>query len=83
MDPAKFKDFYQVVYVVLEATRQTPTDSILWVSSRLQFTFMYAKGAGQKSLDLEMAIAYWNIVLSGRFIHLDLWVRFLKVRRQS
>ncbi len=45
-----------------------------------QFTFMYAKGPGQKSLDLDMAIAYWNIVLSGRFLHLDIWVKFLKVR---
>ncbi len=28
-----------------------------------------------------MAIAYWNIVLAGgRFIHLDIWVKFLKVR---
>ncbi len=40
---------------------------------------MYAKGLGQKSLDLEMALAYWNIVLKAKFIHLDIWIQFLKV----
>ena len=44
-----------------------------------QFTFNYAKGANQKSLDLEMAVAYWNIVLRGRFKFLDIWCTFLKV----
>ena len=31
-----------------------------------QFTFDYAKNPGQKGLDLEMALAYWNIVLKGK-----------------
>ena len=31
-----------------------------------QFTFNYAKEDTQKGIDLEMAIAYWNIVLKGR-----------------
>lgn len=44
-----------------------------------QFTFNYAKDHGQKSLDLEMAIIYWNIVLQGRFKFLDLWCQFLSV----
>lgn len=43
------------------------------------FTFNYAKDSGQKGLDLEMAIAYWNIVLKDRFKFLDLWCRFLTV----
>lgn len=43
------------------------------------FTFNYAKDPGQKGLDLEMAIAYWNIVLKDRFKFLDLWVKFLTV----
>lgn len=43
-----------------------------------QFTFNYAKNPGQKSLDLEMAIAYWNIVLQGRFQLLELWCRFIQ-----
>lgn len=44
-----------------------------------QFTFNYAKDPGQKGLDLEMAIAYWNIVLKDRFKFLDLWCKFLVV----
>lgn len=31
--------------------------------------------------ELEMAVAYWNLVLTGRFKFLDLWNRFLKVRK--
>ncbi|PNF34515.1 DCN1-like protein 1 [Cryptotermes secundus] len=42
------------------------------------FTFNYAKNPGQKGLDLEMAIAYWNIVLQGKFRFLDLWCKFLQ-----
>lgn len=42
-----------------------------------QFTFNYAKEQQQKGLDLEMAIAYWNIVMQGRFKFLDLWCKFL------
>lgn len=42
-----------------------------------QFTFNYAKNSQQKSLDLELAIAYWNILLRNRFKFLDLWVEFL------
>ena len=45
-----------------------------------QFTFNYAKNPGQKGLDLDMALAYWNIVLKGRFRFLDIWNQFLKVR---
>lgn len=32
--------------------------------------------------DLEMAVAYWNLVLSGRFKFLDLWNRFLLVSQR-
>ncbi|XP_037548908.1 DCN1-like protein 2b [Nematolebias whitei] len=42
-----------------------------------QFTFRFAKNPGQKGLDLEMAVAYWNLVLTDRFKFLDLWNRFL------
>lgn len=44
-----------------------------------QYTFNYAKEQSQKGLDLEMAIAYWNIVLKDRFKFLDLWCKFLTV----
>jgi len=43
-----------------------------------QFTFNYAKNQGQKGLDLEMAVAYWNIILRGRFKFLDLWCNYLQ-----
>lgn len=43
-----------------------------------QFTFNYAKNPGQKGLDLEMALAYWNIVLKGKFRFLEVWAKFLK-----
>lgn len=43
-----------------------------------QFTFGFAKNPAQKSLDLEMAIAYWNIVLRGKFKHLEWWTQFLQ-----
>ncbi|KAK7162332.1 hypothetical protein R3I94_004861 [Phoxinus phoxinus] len=42
-----------------------------------QFTFAFAKSPGQKALDLEMAVAYWNLVLTGRFKFLHLWNTFL------
>jgi len=42
------------------------------------FTFMYAKNIDQKSLELEVAISYWNIVLRNRFKMLDLWIQFLR-----
>ncbi|PWA18935.1 hypothetical protein CCH79_00004991 [Gambusia affinis] len=43
-----------------------------------QFTFSFAKNPGQKGLELEMAVAYWNLVLTDRFKFLDLWIRFLQ-----
>lgn len=43
-----------------------------------QFTFNYAKNELQKSLDLEIAIAYWNILFRNRFRFLDDWVEFLR-----
>ncbi|KAK9513055.1 hypothetical protein O3M35_001335 [Rhynocoris fuscipes] len=42
------------------------------------FTFNYAKNPGQKGLELDMAITYWNIALQGRFRFLDLWCQFLQ-----
>lgn len=48
-----------------------------------QFTFNYAKEHAQKGIDLDMAIAYWNIVLQGHFKFLDLWCKFLTVNTLS
>lgn len=42
-----------------------------------QFTFTYAKEVTQKGLDLETAVAYWRIVMPGKFKVLDEWCQFL------
>uniref|UniRef100_A0A2K6DK58 DCN1-like protein n=1 Tax=Macaca nemestrina TaxID=9545 RepID=A0A2K6DK58_MACNE len=42
-----------------------------------QVTFNFAKNPGQKGVDLEMAIVYWNLVLNRRFKFLDLRNKFL------
>ena len=44
-----------------------------------KYTFDYAKSdPGLKCLDLETALAYWNIILHGRFHSLDVWIRYLR-----
>lgn len=43
-----------------------------------QFTFNFAKTAQQKCLELEDAIAYWKMILSGKFKYLELWIKFLQ-----
>jgi len=60
----------------LPSVEQELTD-MLKFKDLYQFTFNFAKNPGQKCLELELAIAYWNIVLKGRFRFLDLWVQFL------
>ncbi len=42
------------------------------------YTFNFAKNPSQKSLDLEDAIAYWKMILAGRFKYLDYWLNFLQ-----
>lgn len=42
------------------------------------FAFAYAKNPGQKSLDLEVALAYWQILLGYHFKHLAMWSAFLQ-----
>jgi len=43
------------------------------------FTYDFTKPEGQKSMPLDMACEYWNLLLSGGiFRHLDLWLQFLK-----
>lgn len=44
-----------------------------------QFTFDYAKeDPTQKGLENETALAYWNIVLNGKFHFLSIWNTFIK-----
>lgn len=42
-----------------------------------QFTFLFAKNVGQKFLDLDMALAYWDMLLKDKFQFLDLWKKYL------
>lgn len=78
-DGTKFKDFYQFTFNFAKNPtqkglgKQQPgnslTDLLLGPAFLICVSF----------LDLEMAVAYWNLVLSGRFKFLDLWNRFLLV----
>nr|KAJ3399664.1 DCN1-like protein 1 [Polyrhizophydium stewartii] len=42
------------------------------------FTFNFAKQSNQKTLSLESAIAFWDLLLAGKYTHLDLWKQFLE-----
>ena len=44
------------------------------------FTFNFGLNENQKSLEIDIALAYWQLVLQNRFRHLDLWLEFVKVR---
>ena len=47
-----------------------------------QFTFNYAKNPSQKGLDLEMAVAYWNIVLIDRLFYFTIFtLKSLNMRK--
>ncbi|XP_040440530.1 DCN1-like protein 2 isoform X2 [Falco naumanni] len=52
---------------------------ILVIPNTVIFTMQQSllQKSGPELRDLEMAIAYWNLVLSGRFKFLDLWNKFL------
>lgn len=84
-DSGKFKDFYQFTFNFAKNPGQkglgkkndSSDNNVSMMVLRLQCSlyslFLCA--------DLEMAVAYWNLVLSGRFKFLDLWNRFLLVSR--
>ncbi|TPX63594.1 hypothetical protein SpCBS45565_g06493 [Spizellomyces sp. 'palustris'] len=42
------------------------------------YTFNFARAENQKSLGLDTAIAFWELLLKDKFKHLDLWVEFLR-----
>ncbi|XP_074007029.1 DCN1-like protein 2 isoform X2 [Numenius arquata] len=78
-DPTKFKDFYQFTFNFAKNPGQKGL--VIW---RPKTTVKITQRGGNKQssnslnlADLEMAIAYWNLVLSGRFKFLDLWNKFL------
>lgn len=75
-DNNKFKDFYQFTF---NYAKDPGTFSFVNASLLLQVLRFTLSAAGQKGLDLEMAIAYWRICMHGRFKFLDDWCRFLTV----
>lgn len=86
-DTGKFKDFYQFTFNFAKNPGQkglgkfrnrTCGTSVLFLK-----LYQYTKSLHCFFLfltpDLDMAVAYWNLVLTGRFKFLDLWNRFLLV----
>ena len=47
------------------------------------FTFNFGLNENQKSLEIDIALAYWQLVLQNRFRHLDLWLEFVKVSSRT
>jgi len=43
-----------------------------------QYTFNYAKAVSQRSLDIETAIAYWEILFADKDARVKTWIQFLK-----
>ena len=56
---------------------------MITICQTIKLTTLMIVSLGQKGLDLDMAMAYWNIVLKGRFRFLDVWNRFLKVSSKT
>jgi DCN1-like protein 1/2 len=47
-----------------------------------QFTFQYAKSVSQRSLDLEVAICYWQLLFSGlNDVRVNQWIDFLREKK--
>ncbi|XP_049712202.1 DCN1-like protein 2 isoform X5 [Elephas maximus indicus] len=67
-------------YKSLPTRRITLRKLLDWIHLKLQKVEVWSIPVGEqlgKYGDLEMAVAYWNLVLSGRFKFLDLWNKFL------
>lgn len=91
-DSGKFKDFYQFTFNFAKnpgqkglgkaATRSWQSFisaariADFYTELQLSVVIFFVCVPG---VDLEMAVAYWNLVLSERFKFLDLWNRFLLV----
>lgn len=80
-DHGKFKDFYQFTFNFAKNPGQKGLGECLLI---LKFELCICLFNVYKTVtgfltDLEMAIAYWNLVLAGRFKFLDLWNKFLIV----
>ncbi|XP_033372575.1 DCN1-like protein 1 isoform X1 [Parus major] len=79
-EPGRFKDFYQFTFNFAK----NPGQKGLVLGMNLEQGRIILETLEQKNTwrstelqNLEMAIAYWNLVLNGRFKFLDLWNKFL------
>lgn len=85
-DSGKFKDFYQFTFNFAKNPGQKglgkcegiPKRHVQYVSNITSSSFRIVQPVSY--VDLEMAVAYWNLILTGRFKFLELWNRFLLVR---
>lgn len=90
-DSGKFKDFYQFTFNFAKNPEQkglgkmsdNNNNNLLNGITELQNVRMKCSAFFCLCADLEMAVAYWNLVLSGRFKFLDLWNRFLLVSQKK
>lgn len=87
-DSGKFKDFYQFTFNFAKNPGQKGLGMFTDCDPTIDFlTNIIDSQTSEQSclicVDLEMAVAYWNLVLSGRFKFLDLWNRFLLVSQRS
>lgn len=87
-DSGKFKDFYQFTFNFAKNPGQKGLGKFTDCDLTIDFlTNIIDSQTSEQScficVDLEMAVAYWNLVLSGRFKFLDLWNRFLLVSQRS
>lgn len=78
-DGTKFKDFYQFTFNFAKNPTQKGLGKQQPAEGLAPLPLPSALLIPVSLLDLEMAVAYWNLVLSGRFKFLDLWNRFLLV----
>ncbi|XP_033067695.1 DCN1-like protein 1 isoform X1 [Trachypithecus francoisi] len=80
-EPGRFKDFYQFTFNFAKNPGQKGLVFFNSLSKGSQCSYITRVGREEledhRRRDLEMAIAYWNLVLNGRFKFLDLWNKFL------
>ncbi|KAJ3388854.1 DCN1-like protein 1 [Entophlyctis sp. JEL0112] len=47
------------------------------------FTFNFAKAENQKSLALETAVGFWQLLFSEKYKFIDLWIEFLESHKNA
>jgi DCN1-like protein 1/2 len=48
-----------------------------------KFTYNFARVENQKSVLLDTAIAFWQLLLDGKYAHLDMWIDFLREKHNK